>query len=990
MKRKFMLLLTCLFIGIGLVTAQVTKVTGTVISEEDGLPVVGASILVKGTAVGTVTDMDGKFQLPNIPSSAKTLVISFIGMENKEVPIKPSVKVTLKPMTELLSEVLVTGTYGSAKKLGSMVGSVAAVKSEKIANRPSANFADALQGQVAGLQVFTSSGEPSEGVSMRLRGIGSINSSSEPLFILDGAPISSGAFSAINPNDIENLTILKDASSTSIYGSRAANGVIVITTKRGKGVKPTVTIKGQYGISQRAVENITLMNSEQYFNFCETVNPNYKTNEAFQANKEFALKHGISTDWYDYFFKDNAPTYQLDASITGVANNTNYFISASHYDAEGIEPASGMKRETVRSNIDTKVSDWFRVGLNLGLSYEDFETNGFAGTGNSWYNVATLSKWAIPYETPYEIIENADGSISYGKRKNILDKIGLWNPYYLLENQPTEKNKIRLYGNAFEEITPIKGLTIRAAQAIDAFDYRYRYVSLPADYNNQKGSASESFQRYSSFTFTNTAEYKFSINEMHNISALVGQESIIYNGSSFGASVDNITDGRLPMLSNGTIPKQPSASKKKKVMNSYFSRLEYNFGEKYFFDASFRTDGSSIFGRDNRWASFFSVGTMWNVSKEAFMEDIDWLKDLKVKFSYGTTGNSAFYGDPYYPSLGLVGTGKYNGDQTFYISSVQNDGLTWEKQKTINIGLSARLFDRLDIDLAYYDKKTTDMLMTIPYSYTTGHSSGWGNIGSMFNRGFEATVSYDIINRRNLQWSVSANINYNKNQITELFGGRDEYVVANTGIKYQVGMPYGELYYVRWVGVDPADGQQIWLDKDGNETKTYSEDNAVFTGKQRYAPWAGGFSTSFFWKGFSINADFSYVLGKYTINNDAFFYNNPNFAGQLNQSTDMLDMWTTPGQVTNIPAANSELRFDTHLIENASFLRLKNLTIGYTLPENWLHKTGFIKGARIFAVGRNLLTVTNYTGADPEVDSNLQLGKYPNTKQFTIGAELTF
>ena len=923
-------------------------------------------------------------------SSAKTLVISFIGMENKEVPIKPSVKVTLKPMTELLSEVLVTGTYGSAKKLGSMVGSVAAVKSEKIANRPSANFADALQGQVAGLQVFTSSGEPSEGVSMRLRGIGSINSSSEPLFILDGAPISSGAFSAINPNDIENLTILKDASSTSIYGSRAANGVIVITTKRGKGVKPTVTIKGQYGISQRAVENITLMNSEQYFNFCETVNPNYKTNEAFQANKEFALKHGISTDWYDYFFKDNAPTYQLDASITGVANNTNYFISASHYDAEGIEPASGMKRETVRSNIDTKVSDWFRVGLNLGLSYEDFETNGFAGTGNSWYNVATLSKWAIPYETPYEIIENADGSISYGKRKNILDKIGLWNPYYLLENQPTEKNKIRLYGNAFEEITPIKGLTIRAAQAIDAFDYRYRYVSLPADYNNQKGSASESFQRYSSFTFTNTAEYKFSINEMHNISALVGQESIIYNGSSFGASVDNITDGRLPMLSNGTIPKQPSASKKKKVMNSYFSRLEYNFGEKYFFDASFRTDGSSIFGRDNRWASFFSVGTMWNVSKEAFMEDIDWLKDLKVKFSYGTTGNSAFAGDPYYPSLGLVGTGKYNGDQTFYISSVQNDGLTWEKQKTINIGLSARLFDRLDIDLAYYDKKTTDMLMTIPYSYTTGHSSGWGNIGSMFNRGFEATVSYDIINRRNLQWSVSANINYNKNQITELFGGRDEYVVANTGIKYQVGMPYGELYYVRWVGVDPADGQQIWLDKDGNETKTYSEDNAVFTGKQRYAPWAGGFSTSFFWKGFSINADFSYVLGKYTINNDAFFYNNPNFAGQLNQSTDMLDMWTTPGQVTNIPAANSELRFDTHLIENASFLRLKNLTIGYTLPENWLHKTGFIKGARIFAVGRNLLTVTNYTGADPEVDSNLQLGKYPNTKQFTIGAELTF
>lgn len=764
-----MLLLTCCIIGVGLVMAQSSKVTGKVLSDEDGEAIIGATVMVKGTTIGTVTDADGFFSLSNVPVSAKVLEISFVGMETMTVKIAPNLTVRMRNSSEMLDEVLITGTYGSAKKLGSMVGSVAAVKSEKISNRPSANFADALQGQVAGLQVYTSSGEPSENVSMRLRGVGSINSSTEPLFVLDGSPISSGVFTALNPSDIENVTVLKDASSTSIYGSRAANGVVIITTKRGKGSKPTVSVKGQYGFSQPALPTTEMMNTTQYYNFWKTVKP-----DANLSTVEKYMNMGISTDWADYFLKDNAPTWQLDASITGVANNTNYFISASHYDAEGVEPASGMRRETLRSNIDSKVFSWLRVGLNLGLSYEDFETNGFASTGNSWYNVGTLSRWAVPYETPYEIIENADGSISYGKRKDLLDVLGLWNPYYLLENQPTEKNKIRLYGNMFEELTPVKGLTIRAAQAMDAFDYRYRYKSLPARYNNYSGSAAETFQRYSSFTLTNTAEYKFDINKSHNLTALVGQESIIYDGSSFGTSVDGITDSRLSMVSHGTTYKAPSASLKKKTMNSFFARAEYNFNEKYYLDASYRTDGSSLFGVNKRWASFFSVGAMWNMKKEQFLADVDWLDELRVKASYGTTGNSAFEGDPYYPSLGLIGTGLYNGNQSFGVSSVQNDDLTWEKQKTLNIGFNSRFFNRLSIDFDFYNKVTTDMLMTIPFSYTTGHDSGWGNIGSMFNRGIELTASYDIISNKDLFWSISANINYNKNQITELFGGRDE------------------------------------------------------------------------------------------------------------------------------------------------------------------------------------------------------------------------
>lgn len=722
MKLKIMFLFACLFLSIGIAIAQSSNATGRVLSAEDNEPIVGATVQIEGTDTGTITDLDGKFTI-NVPSSAQILVISFIGMETQKINIKEKnrtdLTIKLKPTAEVLDEVLVTGTYGSAKKLGSIVGSVVAIRSDKIENRPSANFADALQGQVAGLQVYTSSGEPSEGVSMRLRGIGSINSSNEPLFILDGSPISGGAFTAINPSDIENVTVLKDASSTSIYGSRAANGVVVITTKRGRGAKPTVSIKGQYGFSEPALPTTRMMTTSQYYDLWKTISPNAD----FSIIRKY-MDMGISTDWQSYLMKDNAPTWQLDASITGVANNTNYFISASHYDQDGVEPASGMRRETLRSNIDTKVFDWLRVGVNLGLSYEDYETNNFATKGNNPYNVATLSRWALPWETPYKIVDDGNGKWHYGDRKDFFDVLGLWNPYYLLENQPGQKNKLRLYGNMFEELTPVKGLTLRASQALDAFDYRYRYRQLPAAFNNNSGSASETFQRYSSMTFTNTAEYKFDVNKVHNATILIGQEAIIYDGSAFGASVSGITDDRLTLLSHGTTPQNPTASIQKKVMNSYFARGEYNYAEKYYLDLSFRTDGSSVFGKNNRWASFFSVGAMWNIKKENFMQSAEWLNELSLKASYGTTGNSAFSGDPYYPSLGLVEVGKYQGGSAFGISSVQNDDLTWEKQKSLNIGISTRMFNRLDLSVDFYNKVTSDMLMTIPYSYTTGHGSG--------------------------------------------------------------------------------------------------------------------------------------------------------------------------------------------------------------------------------------------------------------------------
>lgn len=984
--KKVTYLLVCLLVSIGFATAQTMKVKGTVTSAEDNEPIVGASVVVKGTTTGVVTDFNGAFDI-NVPSSNKTLVISFVGMETVEVTAKPTMKISMKVVTQDLEGVVIVAGYGTGKKAGSIVGSVATIASEKLSNRPSANVADALQGQVAGLQVFTSSGEPSASVSMRLRGVSSINASTTPLFILDGAPVSSDVFNALNPSDIENISVLKDASSTAIYGSRAANGVVYITTKKGRGNRPTVTIKGQYGFSQLAQNKLSPMNSEQYLNFQEMLDPSLKNNAAFQADKAYTLKHGIYTDWLDYVAKNNAPTYQIDMSISGVTNTTNYYISASHLDQDGIMPRSGTKRESFRTNIETKLNEWLKVGANVGLAYQAYENT--ASTTNSWYNPVNFAKWARPDMSPYEIIDNPDGTISYGDRLNYIKKGGLYNPLYLLENQVDDRTKISINGNTFIQLTPIKGLTIRAAQAIDAYDYRYTGKELPMeDRNKNNGYVEEQFSRYSQITFTNTAEYKFNIAEKNHFTALIGQEAIISQQNGFSARKKGHTDKRLMLITAGTTWENPSAmSNWEDTYNSFFANVNYDYDDRYFFDASVRTDGSSLFGANNRYAVFFALGGMWNMKHEEFLKDVDFLNELKLKVNYGTVGNS---GIESYAALGLVGKGQYAGETSFGLSRAANGDLTWEVVKSTNVGLSTRMFNRLSFDVEFYNKLTTNMLMEIPYSYTTGFTSGWGNVGSMRNRGIDISASYDLIANKNILWTVGANVNYNKNTITELFGGRDEYVVPNTGIKYQKGGTYGEIYYVKWAGVDPEDGYQMWYDLDGNKTKTYSDSYAQFTGCQRYAPWSGGFNTAFSWKNFSISADFSWVLGKYTINNDRYFFENPNFGASMNQSVTLLDMWTTPGQVTDIARPESSIHFDSHLIENASFLRLKNLSLGYNIPKNWITKTKILSNARIFAIARNLFTVTKYTGFDPEVDSNLQLGNYPNTRQFSFGAEITF
>ena len=624
-------------------------------------------------------------------------------METQEVEIAPEMRIVLYPNVSELDEVVIIG-YGTGKKLGSVVGSVATVNNEKIEAKPSMNFGDALQGQVSGLQVMTSSGEPTATSSMRIRGVSTLNAGTEPLYILDGAPVSSSVFTSLNPNDIEHVTVLKDAASTSIYGARAANGVIFITTKRGKsGETAEVTIRGTYGISKLPDMSKDMMNAQQFMQFAAMVNPNLVS----QDLQNLVNRYGLNMDWQDYVMNDNAPTYTVDASISGASEKTNYYISVGHFDQDGTSYQSYLKRHNVRLNLNTKVNDWLRVGVNSYLSYRKYSTtmSSSSDSGSLYTNTPlVLARMGRPIDFPYEIIENGDGSWSRGEDLRTLPSGGT-NPMFIYNNGRSLTEQVRGNLNAYEELTPIKGLTIRAQQAYEGFYVKYRSESDPWENNEFIGGLGEQFQRGTQWTFTNTAEYKHTFNKVHNITALVGQESIIYDTDLFSVSGDGITDIRLYQIAN-LDPSTLSASGQREeyVFNSYFARAEYNYDEKYYVEGSYRRDGSSRFSPNHRWANFYAFGLMWNMKKENFLQDVEWMDDLRLKVTYGTTGNSEIGNYAYMGSVAASSSYNYNGQTGWIVGTVGNDDLTWETQKNLTAGFSTRLFNRLDVDFDYYRK----------------------------------------------------------------------------------------------------------------------------------------------------------------------------------------------------------------------------------------------------------------------------------------------
>ena len=976
-KESFLLFSLVLMVNVQSLFAQSFSVKGKVMSAEDNEPLIGVSILQEGSGNGVITDIDGNYNIEIKGVDQATLTFSYIGMQSQQHTVTaatPTLDVTLKSDAQVMDEVVVVA-YGVRKK-GTIAGSVSTVKSEKLADVPAASFDQALQGQTPGLTVLASSGEPGAPASFQIRGTNSINSGTAPLFIMDGMPITASDFNAINPSDIEHVSVLKDASSTSIYGARAANGVIVITTKRGAlaNQNAQVTFRTQLGISQLAQDNWNLMNTTERIA--------YEKEVGLDAGKNYDKLGRININWLDEVFNKSALLQSYDIQVNGATDKVRYYISGNFFDQDGIAVESSFRRYNVRANVEAQAKSWLKIGTNLMLTHEDIKQ---ADQGS--YNTVTpisAARFMLPYWNPYK----EDGSLA-----SVND--GSWrglnqNPLEWIKNNPIENDKNKIIGNLFLEITPIEGLKIRSQAGLNYTDINGMEFSMPSyKPNNEQGKASRSYNRAYNFSITNTAEYRFNIDRMHDFNFLIAQEGVDYSSKGFGVSTAGQNNDKLTDIATGTRAIGWSNSSSAYAYVSFFGRGEYNYDNRYYVDFSLRTDGSSRFGVEGRWATFWSVGLMWNLLGEKWMKGCEWLTNAQLAVSTGTSGNSEI---PNYDHLALVaGGGDYLNEAGIAPASKGNEKLEWEKLWTTNIALHLGIFNRMNLDVEFYNKKTTNMLMAVPVSYSdAGFGARWDNVGGMLNRGVELNLSADVIRTKDWVWNVNTNVSYNKNEITELYNGVQEYVMATTGTKLAVGHSFGEFYLNRYAGVNPANGDPLWYDKNGEVTPEFRESDKVLVGHSYIAPWQGGFGTTLSWKGLSLGAQFSWVADRWMINNDRYFEENTTF-DNYNLSNRMLyERWKKPGDITAIPRYGVTPQFDTHLLENASFLRLKNLTLGYTLPASLLKRTKVLSAGRIYAQAQNLFTFTDFSGLDPESNMNVYKAQYPMSRQFTFGLEFTF
>ena len=492
-------------------------------------------------------------------------------------------------------------------------------------------------------------------------------------------------------------------------------------------------------------------------------------------------------------------------------------------------------------------------------------------------------------------------------------------------------------------------------------------------------------------TETTTANYRFTLKDIHSFNVMLGQEAVDYHSEGFNVYSRGQNNDLLTNISSGTRASRWSDSSSDYSYLSFFMRGEYNYKELYYADFSLRTDASSRFGKDHRWGTFWSVGFMWNVKQTEWLKKYNWLSNAQLAVSTGTSGNSEI---PNYYHLALVsGDANYDDTAGLYPSQSGNEELGWESTWASNFALRLGFFDRINFSFEAYYKRTSNMLMRVPESYTvTGEGYRWKNVGVMANKGIELSADGDVIRTKDFTWNVSANVSYNQNRLKELYNGVTEYVNSTTGLKYVVGHSVSEFFLNRYAGVNPANGEQLWYDKDGNVTNEFRESDKVMMGKTYDAPWMGGFGTSLRWKGLQLSAQFSWIGTRYVINNDRFFEESGvTFGTAYNQSNRLLyDRWKNPGDITDIPRWGEVNQLDDRYLENASFLRMKNLSLSYSLPQSLLSKTKFFSLVRVYAQAQNLFTITGFNGLDPEVSSNVYQAQYPASRQFTLGVELSF
>lgn len=981
-------------------------VTG-VITDEKGEPLIGATVVVKGTTIGAITNVDGSYTLSGVPSGDVVLIVSFIGYTPQEVSATGgTVNVTLKEDIVGLDEVIVVG-YGSVKK-SDLTGSVSQVKAEDLAAYPSLGMMQALQGRASGVQIQANNGEPGASFNVRIRGATSINSSSSPLYVVDGFP------GGVAPpaEDIASIEVLKDASATAIYGSRGANGVILITTKRGSTGSAKIELNTSFSF-QNEINRLDLLNKDQFTDYVTEINPKALDGTIM----------GTGTDWQEEIFRTGQiQNHQI--SVSGGNDELKYYVSGGFYDQSGVIINSNYKRYSLTSNFDIKASEKFRMGLNL-FARRTIKNGVRTQESSGGTNNAGVISAAFQGE-PTLPVYNDDGSYAVSWLGDPND-----NPVAVANEQANERLDDRIQANFFGEYEFIKDLKLRVVLGANINNYRegnYTPTTLNAGLQTG-GTGTIGSGKYTALINENYLTYTKQIGD-HNISAMAGYS---YESTSseywYASSQAYLTDAFLWWdLDGGSTYNRPNSSLTETELSSFYGRVNYKLFDRYLITFNARYDGSSKFAKNNKWAFFPSGAIAWNMAEESFMDDMEKISQLKLRASYGITGNQAI--GPY-QSLAKLGT-VHSIENSSIMNAVRpttvaNDNLTWESTAQTDIGFDLGLFDqRISIVADFYIKKTTDLLFSSPLPEYSGYSSLLKNIGSLQNKGFEFTIS-SVNTNGALRWTTDLNYSINRNKILELPDGNDILYrvlpghmvgISATNI-LRVGEPVGAFYGYTYDGVyqegetilpgnfDQYAGGEKFKDIDGvknEEGELTGESDGNINGDDRsiignpHPDFIWGLNNTLEYKNFDINIFFQGSQG-----NDIYSYTLQELEtlrGTSNSTTEALKRWMPSNTETDVPVAAAARGYhsSSRFLMDGSYVRLKNVALGYTLPKDMINSIG-LGNVRVYVSAQNILTFTKYRGYDPEVNyggagsSNrlgFDYGSYPNAKSVTLGLKVTF
>ena len=995
-------------VGVSSSSAQTKRVTGQVtsIGGKETLP--GVNVFIKESpSTGTITDIDGKYEIKSLPAGAKTIVFSFIGMKTAELPITgESINAQMEPDNQQIEEVVVTG-YGTYKKQA-FTGSASTIDSRKTMDVPTVSIENKLAGAVSGVSITSTSGQPGSVQSVSIRGMGSMNAGNQPLYVIDGVPMMTGnasgfsydqagssLLSTLNASDIENMTVIKDAAAASLYGSRAANGVIVITTKKGKAGKTKFNVKSDWGFSDMAIDYRPTLNGEDRYNMLYLGLVNYAKNnpgkypnptEYADANiNSYAAKPWSGyTSWEDHLLqKGMHQNYEVSAN--GGNENTNFYTSLSYTDQKGITLNSDFERVTGRLNLNHK-SGKFNMGANITFASTSQDVN---TEGTSYANpIMQLAMTISPSSYPY----NEDGT--YATYFPALNKDS--NPLQASAYNYNNSKIIRTQNSVFAGYEIIEGLSVKETVSLD-FNNTNNSVWWDPRFGDGKGSKGV-MQKYMfnrmRLTSQTMLNYAKTFNEVHSFDALAAYEVEDNRTEMLYGSGTNFPSFQRPEIGNAPNTRASSNLDKHRMV-SYVGRINYSYDNKYYLGGSFRRDGTSRLAPDTRWGNFWSASASWIFTEEGFMDATkSFLSNGKLRLSYGVNGTQP---NDLYGYMALFGYGyNYNGNPGSAEDQLANPNLTWEKNYSTNIGLDFTLFNRLSIVMDWYNRDTKDLIMDLPVSQTTGFQDYLVNIGQMNNRGFEFEITSRNITRSDFSWTTSLNLTHNKNKITQLDGKQTE--IIDGLLIHKIGSAYNTFYLREYAGVDPQTGKELFYKNDGSGGTTTNPALAKYVERGSVDPKiSGGINNSLRWKFIDLNFTFTYSLGGKAYDNASWLQSNGgtyNYLGNVPSYYADGKMWTGPGDTqATLPQfayGNSAVVSDRWL-KSTNHLRLKNLTLGVSIPEQWIDKSGFNK-VRVYFTGTNLFTVKSKDlYFDPEVPTNgIVTFASPALRTLAFGIDLAF